>query len=102
MSVLRENLPGQNHAEGPHEEEGPPPHQRQQPRVRPLLRHQLPGERLGWFPPERPDPTGRIGILTGICLCACVCVMSQELGKTWEEVQSEDDRELVEQDGNNE
>lgn len=25
-----------------------------------------------------------------------------ELGKTWEEVQSEDDRELVEQDGNNE
>lgn len=24
--------------------------------------------------------------------------MSQELGKTWEEVQSEDDRELVEQD----
>lgn len=27
--------------------------------------------------------------------------MSQELGKTWEEVQSEDDRELVEQDDGN-
>lgn len=28
--------------------------------------------------------------------------MNQELGKTWEEVQSEDDRELVEQDDVNE
>lgn len=27
--------------------------------------------------------------------------MIQELGKTWEEVQSEDDRELVEQDDGN-
>lgn len=27
--------------------------------------------------------------------------MSQELGKTWEEVQSEDDRELLEQDDGN-
>lgn len=38
-----------------------------------------------------------------VCVCGwpCVCVMSQELGKTWEEVQSEDDRELVEQDDGN-
>lgn len=31
VSLLRENLPGQVHAEGPHEEEVAPPHQRRQP-----------------------------------------------------------------------
>lgn len=88
VSLLREDVPGQNHAEGPHEEEVAPPHQRQQPRLRPLLRHQLPGKSAATataLPRDRRFLT--------VCL--------QELGKTWEEVQSEDDGELAD-DGRDE